>query len=117
MPTLSAAGYAFTCADAPTRLLMANMADTSSQAPPFVLKGLIQAAFEVTYPGQSSWRLAALEENLRLTTITIIIDGVDFVVYSTTSNWDNQLALDRAQGYCQISDPPCQRFTISGIGE
>lgn len=117
MATLTPAGNAFLCADYPTRLLMANMADTSSQAPPFVLKGLIQAAFELTYPGQSSWRLAALEENLRLTTITIIIDGVDFVVYSTTSNWDNQLAFDRAQGYCQVGDPPCQRFTISGIGE
>lgn len=117
MPVLTAAGYAFTCADFPTRLLMANMADTSSQPVPFVLKPLITLAFEIEYPGQSSWRLAVLESNLRLNTITIVIDGVDFVVYTTTADWDNQLALDRANGYCDVYDPPCQRFTISGIGE
>jgi len=117
MATLTPAGNSFLCADFPTRLLMATMADTASLLVPYALKLPTDFSFEVAYPGQSSWRLEALIENLRLSVVTIPIGDGEAAVYTTVHPWADQLAFNRAQGYCQLYDPPCQRFTISGIGE
>lgn len=117
MATLSAPGYAFTCADFPTRLLMATMADTSALLVPYTLKFTTDGVFELAYPGQSEWRIAALIENLRLFVVTIPIGDGEAAVYTTLHPWADQLRVDRDRGFCQLYDPPCQRATISGIGE
>lgn len=113
----TAVGFAFSCADYPTRILMANMADAAGLATPFVIKNLLIPFFQAAYPVGWEYHIDTLEKNLRLITVTIVINDNEIECWSTLQQWDNQLRNERSLGLCQVNDPPCSRFTISGIGE
>lgn len=114
-PISTAIGFAYERADLPTRYDLELLADGSVGGVGTSLAFVVDTYWQAIYPLSWEWRIAALHGNLGITELTVTIEGVDIRIYKTTRAWRAQLALERARGNCQFSDPLDSSYTLSGI--